>query len=156
IRDGIDGNWIARQGVDLPIERRDDHTAEHGSNNQQQDHQFVGQAEVDQFVDGRFLGHGFMAFGRFRRLRRVLVFRGWGAKADDRPATGKCCGGLLAPDAQEMLSKFGLALPKSILVDPQLFIVRTIDLHLKLERNYQRFYMNMDRAKFDEWLVKLS
>ncbi|MHC4193479.1 MAG: NAD(P)-binding protein, partial [Planctomycetota bacterium] len=35
----------------------------------------------------------------------------------------KCCGGLLAPDAQGMLSKMGLGLPKSVLVDPQLFVV---------------------------------
>jgi flavin-dependent dehydrogenase len=30
----------------------------------------------------------------------------------------KCCGGLLAPDAQMMLSKLGLGLPKSVLEDP--------------------------------------
>jgi flavin-dependent dehydrogenase len=36
----------------------------------------------------------------------------------------KCCGGLLAPDAQRMLSKLGLGLPKSVLEEPQLFVVR--------------------------------
>lgn len=86
--------------------------------------------------------------------RVLLIDTGW-TKAAGHPATGKCCGGLLAPDAQQMLSRFGLALPKSILVDPQLFTIRTIDLHQKLERHYQRFYMNMDRAKFDAWLVSL-
>lgn len=67
----------------------------------------------------------------------------------------KCCGGLLAPDAQKMLGKMGLAVPTSVLVDPQLFLVRTIDFDNLLERFYQRFYFNMDRKRFDEWLVSL-
>lgn len=67
----------------------------------------------------------------------------------------KCCGGLLAPDAQKMIAKLGLCLPKDILVDPQLFAVRAIDLTNHLERFYQRFYFNMDRGKFDRWLVSL-
>ncbi len=67
----------------------------------------------------------------------------------------KCCGGLLAPDAQKMISKLGLGIPKDILVDPQLFAVRTIDLTNGLERLYQRFYLNMDREKFDRWLVSI-
>jgi len=67
----------------------------------------------------------------------------------------KCCGGLLAPDAQKMIAKLGLGIPKDILVDPQLFAVRTIDLTNNLERLYQRFYFNMDREKFDRWLVSL-
>lgn len=67
----------------------------------------------------------------------------------------KCCGGLLAPDAQKMIAKLGLGIPKDILVEPQLFAVRTIDLTNNLERLYQRFYYNMDREKFDKWLVSL-
>jgi geranylgeranyl reductase len=67
----------------------------------------------------------------------------------------KCCGGLLSPDAQKMIAKLGLGIPKDILVDPQLFAVRTIDLTNKLERFYQRFYLNMDREKFDRWLVSI-
>lgn len=67
----------------------------------------------------------------------------------------KCCGGLLAPDAQKMIAKLGLGMPKQILVDPQLFAVRTIDLTNNLERLYQRFYLNMDREKFDKWLASL-
>ncbi len=67
----------------------------------------------------------------------------------------KCCGGLLAPDAQKMFAELGLGIPKEILVDPQLFSVRTIDINTKLERYYQRFYFNMDREKFDKWLVSL-
>ena len=67
----------------------------------------------------------------------------------------KCCGGLLAPDAQMMLSKLGLGLPKSILEDPQLFVVKSIDLRQGLERYYQRHYINMNRKKFDSWLLSL-
>lgn len=54
-----------------------------------------------------------------------------------------------------MIAKLGLGLPKDILVDPQLFAVRTIDLNNNLERLYQRFYFNMDREKFDRWLVSI-
>ena len=67
----------------------------------------------------------------------------------------KCCGGLLAPDAQAMLSKMGLGLPKSVLVGPQLFVVRAIDIRHRLERYYQRYYINMDRGKFDRWLLSM-
>ena len=67
----------------------------------------------------------------------------------------KCCGGLLAPDAQKMLAKMGLGLPMDILVGPQLFAVRAIDVPSRLERFYQRSYLNIDRGKFDQWLVSL-
>jgi geranylgeranyl reductase len=77
---------------------------------------------------------------------------------DENPKKGcpeKCCGGLLAPDAQAMLSKMGLGLPKSVLVGPQLFVVRAIDFRHKIERYYQRYYINMDRGKFDRWLLSM-
>ncbi len=67
----------------------------------------------------------------------------------------KCCGGLLAPDAQKMIAQLGLGIPKDILVNPQLFAVRTIDLTNQIERLYQRFYFNMDRDKFDQWLISI-
>ncbi len=67
----------------------------------------------------------------------------------------KCCGGLLAPDAQKMIAVLGLGLPGDIIVGPQLFTVRTIDLQNRVERYYQRFYINIDRRKFDSWLVSL-
>lgn len=72
-----------------------------------------------------------------------------------KKSVNKCCGGLLAPDAQKVIAKLGLGLPKDILVDPQLFAVRTIDISNNLERLYQRFYFNMDREKFDRWLVSI-
>jgi len=67
----------------------------------------------------------------------------------------KPCGGLLAPDAQKLLARFDLVLPKSILEDPQIFAVETIDVGQKLIRYYQRHYLNMDRQAFDKWLVSL-
>jgi flavin-dependent dehydrogenase len=67
----------------------------------------------------------------------------------------KPCGGLLAPDAQKALSKFNLTLPKAILVDPQIFTVKTLDTQQNLMRYYRRFYINLDRHKFDMWLISL-
>lgn len=67
----------------------------------------------------------------------------------------KPCGGLLAEDAQRALSRQGLALPKEVLANPQLFSVRTIDLARNIERTYRRFYVNMDRHRFDLWLKSL-
>lgn len=67
----------------------------------------------------------------------------------------KCCGGLLAPDSQKMLAKLGLGVPKDVLVGPQLFTVRTIDMDNSIEKYYQRHYINVDREKFDKWLVSL-
>lgn len=65
----------------------------------------------------------------------------------------KPCGGLLAPDAQKALAQLGLNLPKNVLVDPQIFSVRTIDMDNNLIRSYQRMYINLDRHKFDLWLM---
>ncbi len=73
--------------------------------------------------------------------------------ADDMEFSGqKSCGGLLDPDAQRMLAGFGLGIPKSVLVSPQLFAVRTIDIKSGVERYYQRHYINIDRNEFDRWL----
>jgi len=65
----------------------------------------------------------------------------------------KPCGGLLAPDAQKSLSRFNLTLPVDVLVSPQIFSVRTIDVKTGLIRHYQRHYINLDRHKFDLWLL---
>lgn len=78
---------------------------------------------------------------------------------DKKDGTGnsfrKPCGGLLAEDAQKCFAMFGLPLPVSVLVNPQVFAVRTVDLATGNERHYQRFYLNMDRHKFDCWLKSL-
>lgn len=67
----------------------------------------------------------------------------------------KPCGGLLAPDAQKILARFGLTLPSHVLVSPQIFAVRTIDTDSRRTRYYQRFYLNLDRHRFDQWLISL-
>ena len=67
----------------------------------------------------------------------------------------KVCGGLLAPDAQKAMAKFGLTLPLDVMVNPQIFSVRTIDVRSGIVRHYQRHYMNLDRDKFDRWLISL-
>lgn len=74
---------------------------------------------------------------------------------DGAPEGGKPCGGLLAPDAQKALARFDLALPKDVLVDPQIFSVRTIDLKNGAQRWYPRMYINVSRQKFDSWLLSL-
>lgn len=65
----------------------------------------------------------------------------------------KVCGGLLAPDAQKVFAEMDLTLPKSVLADPQIFAVDTIDLCSKKHRIYQRHYLNMDRFAFDSFLL---
>jgi flavin-dependent dehydrogenase len=67
----------------------------------------------------------------------------------------KPCGGLLAPDAQKAMARFGLNLPNDILADPQIFAVKTIDIPSRMVRLYQRHYLNFDRHRFDLWLASL-
>ena len=76
-------------------------------------------------------------------------------KRDSGLGFHKPCGGLLAQDAQKSLSRFDLTLPKDVLVDPQIFAVRTLDIKTGLTRHYQRFYINLNRNKFDLWLRTL-
>jgi len=66
----------------------------------------------------------------------------------------KCCGGLVAPDAQKMLARFDLGIPKEIISDPQLFYVRSIDLETNREGKYQRHYTNINRRLLDQYLIK--
>lgn len=67
----------------------------------------------------------------------------------------KPCGGLLAPDAQKVLAHLELVLPKNVLVDPQIFAVKTIDICSGRIAHYQRFYLNMNRYAFDRWILSL-
>lgn len=79
--------------------------------------------------------------------RRILLLNG--------AQRAKPCGGLLAPDAQKALARFDLSLPKDVLVDPQIFSVKTVDLATGRMRWYRRMYLNVDREKFDVWLRSL-
>ena len=67
----------------------------------------------------------------------------------------KVCGGLLSPDAQDVLARYDICLPKDILASPQLFSVRTVDLSDGLTRYYRRNYMNINRQKFDAFLLSM-
>ncbi|MBR7092801.1 MAG: FAD-binding protein [Clostridia bacterium] len=71
------------------------------------------------------------------------------------PQHPKPCGGLISPDAQTVLAKYGLSLPTQVLASPQLFSVRVIDLHDGLTRHYQRHYLNVDRQRFDRFLLDM-
>ena len=47
------------------------------------------------------------------------------------------------------------SIPKSVLLSPQLFAVRTIDIDNSMEKYYQRNYINIDREEFDKWLLSI-
>lgn len=87
-------------------------------------------------------------------LRTLLVERR-GAGGRSGPGSAKCCGGLLAPEAQRALAALGLGVPREVLAGPQLFAVRAIDVAARLERYYPRHYLNVDRGQFDAWLRSL-
>lgn len=89
------------------------------------------------------------------RYRVLLVDKRPLIEGSQTFSAAKCCGGLLAPDAQRMLSELGLGVPGYVLEGPQLFAVRAIDIQQALERYYQRHYLNVDRKKFDSWLLSL-
>ena len=114
----------------------------------------MGQKDVNAY-DIAIIGAGpagSIFAGEVARMRpdlKILLIDG------QKPTSAKPCGGLLAPDAQKLLAKFDLVLPKSILEDPQIFAVQTIDVDQRLVRYYQRHYLNMDRYAFDQWLLSL-
>lgn len=90
-----------------------------------------------------------------KKYKVLLIDKRQLLESNAKKSSMKCCGGLLSPDAQKLLAKLGLGIPKDIMVDPQIFVVRTIDMHNKTEKYYQRFYFNLDREKFDKWLLSL-
>ena len=64
-----------------------------------------------------------------------------------RSDLSKPCGGLLPEDAQRSLARYDITLPKDVLVDPQIFSVKAIDLEAGLVRHYQRTCLNMDQRQ---------
>ena len=75
-------------------------------------------------------------------------------KTHDSSSFMKPCGGLLAPDAQKIFSHMDINLPKNVLVDPQIFSVKTICLDSDTVKSYRRMYINLDRHKFDMWMIE--
>lgn len=86
-----------------------------------------------------------------KSLRVIVV----DLKTEEENSFRKPCGGLLSEDAQKALARYDLTLPKALLVDPQIFSVRTLDVERNCLRHYRRFYLNMDRAGFDAWMASL-
>ena len=67
----------------------------------------------------------------------------------------KVCGGLLSPDAQDILARYGLTLPSELLASPQIFSVKTVDLSDGYTKYYRRNYLNIRREGFDRFLLGL-
>ncbi|SHN55496.1 lycopene cyclase family protein [Desulfovibrio litoralis] len=67
----------------------------------------------------------------------------------------KCCGGLLAPDAQTWLNKFNLIVPEKVKDIYQPEFVNTIDLSTHSVHSYKKNYINLDRTLFETWLLSL-
>lgn len=72
------------------------------------------------------------------------------------PDSQRCCGGLLAPDAQRALAGLGLRLPDEVRVRPEPRFVHAHDLDSGRDQSYRRNYLNLDRGRFDDWLLGLA
>lgn len=81
--------------------------------------------------------------------------RKFGYKGKQAGFEDKCCGGLLAPDAREWLSRNGFTLPASALDAVQPGSLRGLDLSTSMERLYPTTYINLSRAAFEQWLLSL-
>ncbi len=86
--------------------------------------------------------------------RSVLLLESRGPD-DDGKRPEKCCGGLLAPDAQTQLRRMGLALPAFVCDSGQPLRVKALDLVSGDARHYPRAYINLDRPAFERWLLSL-
>ncbi len=79
---------------------------------------------------------------------RILVI-------DGSEGREKVCGGLISPDTQDILARYGLSLPSEVLASPQLFSVKTIDLSDGAVRYYRRNYINVGREALDGFFRSL-
>ncbi|MDR3259339.1 MAG: FAD-binding protein [Fusobacteriaceae bacterium] len=66
----------------------------------------------------------------------------------------KSCGGLLSENAQASLASLNYSIPNSILANPQVFNVKVIDFDNNITKKYYKGYINIDREKFDDFLLK--
>lgn len=65
----------------------------------------------------------------------------------------KSCGGLLNEKAQKLLSSLNYILTTDILVNPQVFNTKVLDYDNNLSKRYGHNYVNLDREKFDNFLL---
>lgn len=114
-----------------------------------------GRHMSQQISDIAIIGLGPAGSTLARLLSPDLHVIAFDKKSEKESSFKKPCGGLLAPDAQKCFARFGMTLPLDVLVTPQIFSVKTIDLKRRYIRHYQRSYVNMDRHKFDLWLKSL-
>ena len=76
---------------------------------------------------------------------------------DARQAGGrKLCGGLLNRRAQLYLTEQALDLPPAVLAEPVQPLLEYHDLDSHLRAAYPPGYVNIDRARFDAWLLGLA
>ena len=110
-------------------------------------------ADIQYDYDTVIIGAGPAGATLARRLatqkRNILLIDGSTQQGE------KLCGGLLSPDAQDLLAAYDIAIPNHVLSSPQLFSVRVLDLAHPQTRHYRRSYMNVDRGKFDALLRSL-
>ncbi|MBQ6809745.1 MAG: FAD-binding protein [Clostridia bacterium] len=74
----------------------------------------------------------------------------------NKKASRKVCGGLLSPTAVKYLDKMGLQVPETVKETPKIKVIRTVDLRGGFTRYYPRNYVNVDREKFDRWLISVT
>ncbi len=84
----------------------------------------------------------------------VLLVDSREVDGDNNFKSSKACGGLLNLECQRELAVQSLAIPKSLLNEPQMFTVKAFDVDNNLAKHYQKSYMNIDRTLFDSFLLK--
>jgi geranylgeranyl diphosphate/geranylgeranyl-bacteriochlorophyllide a reductase len=72
------------------------------------------------------------------------------------PHPQRCCGGLIADDAKKALAALHTPLPPGVRVQPEPRYVHALDLDSGREQTYCRDYWNVDRRRFDSWLLELA
>jgi geranylgeranyl reductase len=68
----------------------------------------------------------------------------------------RCCGGLLTSDARDALASLNLRIPDDVRTRPEPMSVHAHDLDSDREQSYRRVYLNLERARFDAWLMDLA
>lgn len=99
-------------------------------------------------------GSMLLRFLREKKLRIAII----DARKLDQEYQGKgpikSCGGMIAPDAQKFLKQQKIRLPEDVFDKMQPKYVKTFDVLSNLSRNYKRNYLNVDREKFDRFLLE--
>ncbi|HCC07225.1 MAG TPA: FAD-binding protein [Clostridiales bacterium] len=67
----------------------------------------------------------------------------------------KCCGGLISEDAQKSLKKLGLNIPNNIIACDKVSKLDVWDFENNLKTRYSKIFYNIDRYKFDKWLIDM-